>query len=70
MLVIQRKAGEIITIGDSIKIVVLEGYCRLGIAAPGDQRILRLDKNGQIEMSKNKEIDNTRSSNPNHVDIP
>ena len=44
MLVLSRKIGEVITIGDSISITVLEvkeNKVRLGIDAPKDLRIYR-----------------------------
>jgi len=44
MLVLTRKAGEAIAIGDSIRIKIVEikeGQVRIGIEAPADQRILR-----------------------------
>jgi carbon storage regulator len=44
MLVLTRKAGEAVAIGDSIRIKIVEikeGQVRIGIEAPADQRILR-----------------------------
>ena len=44
MLILGRKVGDSIMIGDSIKIVVLacdRGGVRLGVEAPGDVTILR-----------------------------
>ncbi len=44
MLVLTRKTGETITIGDQIRIKVVEmkgNQVRLGIEAPGDMRIYR-----------------------------
>ncbi len=44
MLVLTRKMGETITIGDHIRIKVVEmkgNQVRLGIEAPGDMRIYR-----------------------------
>lgn len=44
MLILTRKVGESITIGDQIKIMVVEvkgGQIRLGIEAPADFRIYR-----------------------------
>lgn len=44
MLVLTRKMGEVVTIGDSIRIKVVEmkgNQVRLGIEAPGDLRIYR-----------------------------
>jgi carbon storage regulator len=44
MLVLSRKVGEIIAIGDQISVTVVEvkgGYVRLGIQAPQDTPIYR-----------------------------
>lgn len=44
MLVLQRKTGQSIRIGEDIEVVVLEvsgDHVRLGIAAPRDIRVLR-----------------------------
>ncbi len=44
MLVLTRKTGEAISIGDGIKIMVVEirgGHVKLGIDAPPEFRILR-----------------------------
>ena len=44
MLVLSRKPGEKVVIGDGITVTVLEvvgGRVRLGVEAPGDVRILR-----------------------------
>ncbi len=44
MLVLQRRAGQSIKIGDAIEVVVLEvsgEHVRLGIEAPRDIRVLR-----------------------------
>lgn len=43
MLIITRKRGESFTIGDNIKVVVLEtgSETRIGIEAPRDVQILR-----------------------------
>jgi len=44
MLVLSRKTGEVITIGDQISVTVIEvkeGKVRLGIEAPQDMRVYR-----------------------------
>lgn len=44
MLILSRKAGDAIVIGDNIRVIVLEsdrGGVRLGIEAPSDVSILR-----------------------------
>lgn len=46
MLVLTRKVGEVITIGDDITVTVLEiqgNRVSLGIKAPGSYRILRAE---------------------------
>lgn len=50
MLVLTRKTGEIIKIGDKIEVQVLEvngGQVRLGIRAPQDVEILRSEVKSQ-----------------------
>ena len=60
MLVLTRKMGETITIGDHIRIKVVEmkgNQVRLGIEAPGDMRIyreeiyLKVQKENQLASS-------------------
>ncbi|GLI38479.1 carbon storage regulator CsrA [Geobacter hydrogenophilus] len=62
MLVLTRKMGETITIGDQIRIKVVEmkgNQVRLGIEAPGDMRIyreeiyLKVQKENQIAATWN-----------------
>lgn len=50
MLVLTRKVGEAVSIGDSILIKIVEikeGYVRIGIEAPTDLRILRGGDQGE-----------------------
>lgn len=52
MLVLTRKVGERIAIGDGVVIEVLrvQGHqVRIGLVAPKDQRISRLDRREQRE---------------------
>jgi len=60
MLVLTRKMGETITIGDHIRIKVVEmkgNQVRIGIEAPGDMRIyreeiyLKVQKENQLAAS-------------------
>jgi len=54
MLVLSRKVGQSILVGENISIQVLQvtgGAVRLGIEAPADIRILR----GELELSANDE---------------
>lgn len=62
MLVLTRKMGEVVTIGDSIRIKVVEmkgNQVRLGIEAPNDMRIyreeiyLKVQRENQIAASWN-----------------
>ncbi|ANA41233.1 MULTISPECIES: carbon storage regulator CsrA [Geobacter] len=62
MLVLTRKMGEVVTIGDSIRIKVVEmkgNQVRLGIEAPNDLRIyreeiyLKVQRENQIAASWN-----------------
>jgi carbon storage regulator len=44
MLVLQRKSGQSIIIGESIKVTILrvgEGFIKIGIEAPQDVHIVR-----------------------------
>ena len=46
MLILQRKKGQILDIGNNISIVILdvrEGSVRIGIEAPADVQILRAE---------------------------
>ncbi len=46
MLVLSRKIGEVICIGDDIKIQIIEirrGQIKIGIEAPRDCRIIRFE---------------------------
>jgi carbon storage regulator len=52
MLVLQRKAGQVIRIGDDVEVVVLSvsgDQVRLGIEAPREVRVLRAELLGAIE---------------------
>ena len=51
MLVLQRRTGQSIRIGDDIEVVVLEvsgDHVRLGIAAPREIRVLRQELLSEI----------------------
>jgi carbon storage regulator len=53
MLVLSRKAGEVVRIGDEVVLTVLRlqgGRVQLGIAAPPGVRILRREV-GELEMA-------------------
>ena len=55
MLVLGRKTGETITIGDNIKVSVIKlegGRVRLGIDAPEDVRILRAELEKILAVSE------------------
>jgi carbon storage regulator len=46
MLVLARKKGERITIGDGVEVIVLridKGIVRLGVSAPVDVRVVRTE---------------------------
>lgn len=52
MLILTRKPGEVIYIGDNIKVIVVEikgNQIRLGIEAPADFRIFRKEIYDQIQ---------------------
>jgi carbon storage regulator len=53
MLVLSRKMGDTITIGDKITVSVIKlegGRVRLGVEAPEDVRILRAELNKVLEV--------------------
>ncbi|MGE0072529.1 MAG: carbon storage regulator [Thiomonas sp.] len=53
MLILTRRPGEVIRIGDAIRVVVLQsapGKVRLGIEGPADLRILREELYLQIRQ--------------------
>lgn len=54
MLILSRKAGEVVHIGDKIKVSIMKlagGRVRLGIEAPEDVRILRGELDGWLATS-------------------
>lgn len=54
MLVLTRKVGETIRIGDDIVVTVLEmrrGQVRIGIDAPRQMRIVRADARSEVETA-------------------
>lgn len=63
MLVLTRKEGELLRIGDDIIVEVLaidKGRVRIGIVAPRDIRVVRgelllMDKQQQIQVEKDGE---------------
>jgi carbon storage regulator len=60
MLVLTRKTGEGISIGDGIKIRVVEikgGQVRLGIDAPSEFRILREEIRDKVQMENRTAAD-------------
>jgi carbon storage regulator len=63
MLILTRKLGESITIGEDIKVTLLDSkgkYIRVGIEAPRNIAVHR-DENHQRSQEQNRELDN---SNP------
>lgn len=60
MLVLSRKAGESIDVGDDVKVTVISvkgRRVRLGIEAPGDVRILRTEVDVILDDEEPVEID-------------
>lgn len=60
MLVLSRKIGEVITIGDGISITVIEvndNKVRLGIEAPKDMRIYRQEIYLKVQQENRQAAD-------------
>jgi carbon storage regulator len=67
MLVLTRKLGENIRIGDSVKITVLEvraGQVKLGIDAPPDVKVHREEIYARIQEENRKAAGGTRPAPP------
>jgi len=61
MLILTRRVGETVYIGDDIQVMVLEvkgGQVRLGIAAPEEVAIYREELYERIKKEKEKEEEN------------
>lgn len=74
MLVLTRKLGENIRIGDSVKITVLEvrsGQVKLGIDAPPEVKVHR-EEIYKLIQEENRRAQHGRSgeSNPPHPALP
>ncbi|HSB95299.1 MAG TPA: carbon storage regulator CsrA [Spongiibacteraceae bacterium] len=57
MLVLARKVGETLIIGDSIRLVILEAddnQVRIGIAAPPDISVNREEVQKRLDQQKNR----------------
>lgn len=57
MLVLTRKVGESILIGDNIKVTIIEcsyGKMRVGIEAPREVKVLRTELAPQNQTEKTK----------------
>lgn len=55
MLVVSRRVGESIRLGDDIEVMVVEirdGKVRLGISAPADVRVLRQELFDRIQAGE------------------
>ena len=60
MLVLSRRVGEVICIGEDVSITVIqtgEGRCRLGISAPSHVRIDRLEVRMENEKHRKEKDD-------------
>jgi len=67
MLVLTRKLGENIRIGDSVKITVLEvrsGQVKLGIEAPADVKVHREEIYARIQEENRRAAGGPRSAGP------
>lgn len=65
MLVLTRKAGEVITIGDHIRIKVFsiqDGQVKVGIEAPADVKIFREEVYAQIQLQNLRATKATKQS--------
>jgi carbon storage regulator len=64
MLVLTRKFGESVTIGDDIKITILESkgkYIRIGVEAPRNIVVHRLDI-AQSAQENNQQLEDTEET--------
>jgi carbon storage regulator len=67
MLVLSRKVGERILVGDQIRITVVRltnGGVRIGIEAPDEMPVLREEVKRQSEMSSVATVGGSASSGP------
>jgi len=67
MLVLTRKLGENIRIGDAVKITVLEvrsGQVKLGIEAPPEVKVHREEIYARIQEENRKAMGGTRAEGP------
>ncbi len=65
MLVLQRKAGQGIAIGENVRVVVLSvsgDHVRLGIEAPRDIRVLRLELVEDVQAENARAAEATTST--------
>jgi carbon storage regulator len=72
MLVLSRKVGEGIMIGDDVEIRVLEmrgGQVRLGIKAPKNVRVDRFEVR-EAQLKKETEIANSKQNSPTNEQSP
>lgn len=65
MLILTRKVGEVITIGDAVRIKVVavgEGQVKIGIDAPKELKIYRAELYEQIQQQNRKATMTNRTS--------
>jgi len=62
MLVLSRKRGEVITVGDNIRITLVEigyGKAKIGISAPIDMPVHRLEVHEAIKREERRRNGNS-----------
>lgn len=66
MLVVSRKIGERILIGDKIAITVVKvssGAVRIGVEAPAEMPVMREELAEEIRLSERAALESTEASN-------
>jgi carbon storage regulator len=68
MLILKRKTGEAIDVGDNVRIVLKEisgGHVKIGIEAPSDVRVRRSETAASIEEENVRAANSSAPANDN-----